>query len=82
MSDSFTGIGPLAVEFLAALADDKTKAFFDRERATNHSEIAEPAKLLVDALAIELPARPAIWDVRALAQPCAPSCAINATLSQ
>ena len=57
MTDSFTGFGPRAVEFLRALEADNTKAFFDRERDTYQREVAEPAKLLVDALAVALPMR-------------------------
>ena len=57
MIDSFSGFRPSAFTFLDALAADNTKAFFDRERHTYQREIAEPAKLLVGALAEELPVR-------------------------
>ncbi|MEO8696835.1 MAG: DUF2461 family protein [Acidimicrobiales bacterium] len=57
MTDSFMGFSQRAFEFLEGLAAHNTKAFFDSQRDTHKSEIADPAKLHVDALAIELPAR-------------------------
>jgi uncharacterized protein (DUF2461 family) len=54
---AFAGFTPAARAFLAALAADNTKAWFDRGRPAYQREIAEPSKLLVDALSVTLPAR-------------------------
>jgi uncharacterized protein (TIGR02453 family) len=46
----FAGFGPAGLEFLAGLARNNTKAFFDAHRAVYRRELLEPAKAFVVAL--------------------------------
>jgi uncharacterized protein (TIGR02453 family) len=48
--DGFAGFGRAGLDFLAALARDNTKAFFDAHRAVYRQELLEPAKAFVVAL--------------------------------
>jgi uncharacterized protein (TIGR02453 family) len=50
----FTGFPREGFEFLAELAGDNTRAFFDAHRATYEAALLEPAKAFVTALGDEL----------------------------
>src|SRR5689334_22007736 len=49
-ADTFAGFGRAGLAFLADLARNNTKAFFDAHRAVYRSELLEPAKAFVVAL--------------------------------
>jgi uncharacterized protein (TIGR02453 family) len=53
----FAGFGPAGMEFLAGLARDNTKAFFDARRTVYRQELLEPAKAFVVALGAVLQQR-------------------------
>jgi uncharacterized protein (TIGR02453 family) len=48
--DGFVGFGRAGLEFLAGLARDNTKGFFDTHRAVYRRDLLEPAKAFVVAL--------------------------------
>lgn len=50
MADPFDGFGPDAMSFLAGLAADNSKAYFDAHRAVYDTQVATPLKSLVVAL--------------------------------
>jgi len=50
---AFAGFGARARDFYAGLADDNTKAFFDRHRDVYEEHVREPLELLVADLAPE-----------------------------
>jgi uncharacterized protein (TIGR02453 family) len=56
-STAFTGFPPAGREFLAGIARDNTKAFFDAHRAVYETGLLEPAKAFVVALGEELRGR-------------------------
>ena len=50
MAEAFTGFPPSGVAFLAGLAADNTKAYFDRNRGTYANDVAAPLQALVVAV--------------------------------
>ncbi len=50
MAESFDGFGPDAMSFLAGLAADNSKAYFDAHRTVYDTQVAAPLKSLVVAL--------------------------------
>lgn len=50
MAETFTGFPPSGIDFLAGLAADNTKAYFDRNRSAYASDVAAPLRALVVAV--------------------------------
>ena len=50
MAEAFTGFPPSGIAFLAGLAADNTKAYFDRNRGTYANDVAAPLQTLVIAV--------------------------------
>ena len=54
---TFSGFPPAGLDFLAALAEDNSKRYFDLHRAGYDEALLEPAKDFVVALGAELQSR-------------------------
>jgi uncharacterized protein (TIGR02453 family) len=50
VAETFTGFPPSGTAFLAGLAADNTKAYFDRNRGTYANDVAAPLRALVVAV--------------------------------
>ncbi len=54
MTDSFQGFPPQGIEFLAGLAKDNSKKYFDAHRKSYDGALIDPAKAFVSSLGREL----------------------------
>jgi uncharacterized protein (TIGR02453 family) len=50
VADTFTGFPPAGIAFLAGLAADNIRAYFDRNRGTYANDVATPLRALVTAV--------------------------------